>query len=95
MPIDTYGPVAAALQSGDVDIFLGYATGMALLAAEMDSVDLVAIPAKVDVTPEYGMVALKGCCPQALSFASFVMSVQGQKLLSQSGFRPVAALGDA
>lgn len=91
----TYGPVADALQSGRVDIFLGYATGMRLLEAELEGVGLVDIPADINVTPEYGMAALKGCRPQALSFALFVMSVQGQALLSQSGFQPVAISREA
>jgi molybdate transport system substrate-binding protein len=85
-----YGPVGDALTSGQVDVFLGYRTGMAKLAAELDGVDLIDIPAGVHVTPEYGMAALKGCRPEALSFALFILSTDGQDLLTQSGFQPVS-----
>lgn len=86
----TYGPVAEALDSGRVGVFLGYETGMKLLAAELKDVDLVTIPVEINVTPEYGMCALKDCSAEAFSFALFVMSNQGQNLLAQFGFKPVA-----
>jgi len=85
-----YGPVGDALTSDKVDVFLGYRTGMERLAAELDGVDLIDIPAGVDVTPEYGMAALKGCRPEALSFALFILSIDGQGLLARSGFQPVS-----
>jgi molybdate transport system substrate-binding protein len=85
-----YGLVGDALTSGRVDVFLGYRTGMARLAAELDGVDLIDIPSSVDVTPEYGMAALNGCRPEAMSFALFILSASGQALLAQHGFQPVA-----
>ncbi len=85
-----YGPVADALAAGTADVFLGYLTGMQRLAAEVPEVEIVQIPAAVNVVPEYALTAINDCRPAALSFALFIMSGSGQKLLQEFGFKPVA-----
>jgi molybdate transport system substrate-binding protein len=53
-------------------------------------VEIVEIPSRASVTPEYGLAAIGNCRPAALAFALFVMSAPGQLLLQQFGFTPVA-----
>lgn len=93
-PSGPYGPVAEALVTGTVDIFLGYLTGMRTLAAELSDVEIVEIPSKVNVVPEYGLTAINDCRPAASSFANFILSRPGQSLLKEFGFRPVALSDD-
>lgn len=85
-----YDPVANGLANASIDVFLGYLTGLRSLVAELPGVEIVDIPSQVNVVPEYGLVALDNCRPEALSFALFVMSAAGQLLLQQFGFMPVA-----
>jgi len=89
-PTVAYSPVAEALDAGTIDVFLGYVTGLKSLADELDNAELLEIPSTVNVIPEYGLAALRGCHPNALSFALFVMSSPGQALLRMFGFVPVA-----
>ena len=85
-----YDPIAAALAAGTAHVFLSYRTGLKGLAQETEGVDIVDIPAKVNVVPEYGLAVLKGSSPAGLSFGLFVMSSVGRGLLRDFGFQPVA-----
>ncbi|MDR6292136.1 molybdate transport system substrate-binding protein [Inquilinus ginsengisoli] len=85
-----YSPVARALEDGTVDLFLGYASGLGSLAAGHADLDLVELPAGLAVGPEYGLSLLNDGRPAAARFALFLLSLDGQALLRQSGFRPVA-----
>ena len=58
-----YDPIAAALAVGTAHVFLGYRTGLKGLAQETEGVDIVDIPAAVNVVPEYGLATLEGCSP--------------------------------
>ncbi|MGB3387536.1 MAG: substrate-binding domain-containing protein, partial [Pseudaminobacter sp.] len=86
----SYDVIAQALADRTATLFLGYRTGLGLLASQTDGVEVVEIPGEVSVVPEYSMVALEGCHPQALAFALFILSAAGQKLLAEAGFQPVA-----
>lgn len=89
VPQPSYDAVADALAKGSIDIFFGYATGLAPLAERVGALTLVEIPAAVSVAPEYGLAMLKDAAPQACAFALFIMSLHGQRLLQQAGFSPV------
>ena len=86
----SYDVVGGALAEGTVDMFLGYATGLVPLARRLHGVETVGLPDEIDVVPEYGLAALLDASPAALSFALFLMSADGQRLIGQSGFLPVA-----
>ncbi|WP_195179273.1 substrate-binding domain-containing protein [Mesorhizobium sp. INR15] len=85
-----YDPIADALAAGTAHVFLGYRTGLKGLAEETPGVEILAIPAKVNVVPEYGLATLKGCSSAGMAFALFVLSAAGQRLLREFGFLPVA-----
>lgn len=85
-----YSPIAKALAGGEADIFLGYATGLRPLAAEHAELTAVDLPPELAVGPEYGLALLAGATPEAARFALFLLSLDGQALLHQAGFTPVA-----
>lgn len=90
----SYDIVGGALAEGAVDMFLGYATGLVPLARKLDGVDVVELPEAITVVPEYGLAVLTAAAPAALSFALFLMSAAGQRLIRQAGFLPVALSAD-
>ncbi|TPM28293.1 substrate-binding domain-containing protein [Mesorhizobium sp. B2-3-4] len=85
-----YDPIAAALAAGTAHVFLGYRTGLKGLAQETEGVDIVEIPASVNVVPEYGLATLEGCAPAGKALALFILSSVGQAILRDFGFLPVA-----
>lgn len=87
--------ISAALAAGTVHVFLGYRTGLEGLTEETPDIDIVEIPADVNVTPEYGLATLKGCSPTGMAFALFILSSVGQNLLREFGFHPVALSQEA
>ncbi|WP_395677261.1 extracellular solute-binding protein [Inquilinus sp.] len=89
-PTPPYSPIAQALAEGEADIFLGYATGLRLLAAEHANLTVIDLPAELMVGPEYGLALLAGAAPDAARFALFLLSLDGQALLREAGFTPVA-----
>lgn len=85
-----YDPISAALTAGTVHVFLGYRTGLEGLTEETPDIDIVEIPADVNVVPEYALATLKGASPAGMAFALFTLSSAGQNLLREFGFQPVA-----
>jgi molybdate transport system substrate-binding protein len=85
-----YSPIAKALEAGEADIFLGYASGLRPVAADHDDLTAIDLPPELSVGPEYGLTLLAGATPAAARFALFILSLDGQALLQQSGFGPVA-----
>ena len=65
-------------------------TGLRLLAAESASLELIPLPAEIDVVPEYALTILGNARNEAASFQSFVMSASGQELIAAAGFVPAA-----
>ena len=85
-----YDPIATALASGTAHIFLGYLTGLRGLTKGTPGTRLLNIPSNLSVVPEYSLAALKDCSSAAMAFSLFILSVTGQKLLRDFGFKPVA-----
>lgn len=91
----SYGPVADALNRGDIDVFLGYRTGMAALMRDAPGAREIALPAAHAVDAPYGLTTLRDAAPGAYRLAAFVMSIPAQSILQRHGFRPVALPEDA
>lgn len=87
--VQGHGAVAGVFLAGRADAMLGYCSSAA--AAQREAPDLVSLPVPpaLDVAPTYGMILLSDN-PVAARFALFVMSEQGQRVLAQFGFAPVA-----
>jgi molybdate transport system substrate-binding protein len=73
---------------GRADIFLTYCTN-ALAAQKEDSrQQMVALPEKLAVGADYGLTVINGGPPAAQRFADFILSPEGQKILTGHGFSP-------
>jgi molybdenum ABC transporter molybdate-binding protein len=70
------------------DIFLTYCTNA--LAAQKENPDqqIVQLPASLAVGADYGLTVVTGAPASARQFADFIMSPQGQKILTSHGFTP-------
>ena len=70
------------------DIFLTYCTNAVAAQKEDSSQQVVALPEKLAVGADYGLTVINGGPPAAQSFADFILSSEGQKLLASHGFSP-------
>lgn len=82
------GPSEGVFLSGRADVMLGYCSGADTLRRTLPDLAAVALPAALEVGPEYGMTVLSAN-PAAARFALFVMSRPGQAILKQHGLIPV------
>src|SRR5215831_12882816 len=76
------------IAEGRADIFLTYCTNALAAQKENPGQQIVALPEKLSVSADYGMTVLNGASPAAQGFADFIMSPQGQKILTSHGFAP-------
>jgi molybdate transport system substrate-binding protein len=49
---------------------------------------MVALPEKLAVGADYGLTVINGGPPAAQRFADFILSSEGQKILTSHGFSP-------
>ena len=70
------------------DVMLGYCSGGAAVMRDVPGLANVALPPALTVGPAYGLVVLTDH-PLAARFALFVLSEQGQAILSRYGFDPI------
>lgn len=76
----------AWVADGTVDIFLTYCTNAALAKKEEPALAVVALPAELAVSAEYGLVVMKGAGAIGERFANFLFSPQGRAVLARHGF---------
>ena len=88
------GAVEGIFLSDQADVMLIYCSAVSAVEAEVPSLVSIKLPAALTVDPAYGMVVLNEK-PVALRFAAFVMSEEGQAILSQHGLEPVASAAPA
>jgi molybdate transport system substrate-binding protein len=83
-----------AILDGRVDAGIVYCSGRDRYARLLPDATLVQFPADLQVGPEYGMAVLKDAQPAALELALAILSPQGQKIMTQRGFKPVTLPSD-
>jgi ABC-type molybdate transport system substrate-binding protein len=71
---------------GRADIFLTYCTNAVAARKENQAQQIVALPATVAVAADYGLTVINDAPPAAQRFADFLMSTQGQMILTEHGF---------
>jgi molybdate transport system substrate-binding protein len=74
------------LTSGQADLFIAYCSGRTGLEKDAPGVTTTRLPETLATRADYGMTAMKAASPQALRFALFVMSADGQAILARHGF---------
>jgi molybdate transport system substrate-binding protein len=55
----------------------------------MAELQVAEVPREIAAGPEYGLAVLKGANPGAADFALFMLSPDGQQILSRYGFAPI------
>ena len=73
---------------GRADIFLAYCTATREALQQHPDQQSVALPDALAVVAEYGLTVIKGAGPYAQKFADYIISVDGQRILSSHGFAP-------
>jgi ABC-type molybdate transport system substrate-binding protein len=80
---NAYGHVVA---DGQADIFLTYCTNALVAQKENAGQQVVALPASLAVGADYGLTVIHGASANAERFARFILSSEGQGILSKHGF---------
>ena len=71
---------------GRADIFLTYRTNALAAQKENQEQQIVALPDSLAVGADYGLTLMNGAPAAAQGFADFIMSSQGQQILTSHGF---------
>jgi ABC-type molybdate transport system substrate-binding protein len=87
------GPVEGIFLSDQADVMLIYCSAVPAIQREIPSLTSIKVPPALTVEPADGMVILNSK-PVALRFVAFVMSEEGQAILRNHGFEPVAVAPD-
>jgi ABC-type molybdate transport system substrate-binding protein len=78
-----YGMLIA---DGKADIFLTYCTNAAEAKMELTGAQIVALPEELAVGADYGLTVIAQASPDAYRFAMYILSSDGQRVLSKHGF---------
>ncbi|HEV8465156.1 MAG TPA: molybdate ABC transporter substrate-binding protein [Pseudolabrys sp.] len=73
---------------GRADIFLTYCTNAQTAQKEGSGQQIVPLPNNLAVGADYGLTVIAGASSSAQQFVEFIMSSQGQQILSSHGFAP-------
>ena len=87
-PPDDRNVYAALIANGAADVFVTYCTNAALARNEQPSLQLVKLPAPLNVSADYGLAVRSEGPPAAREFAAFVLGPEGRRLLASFGFDP-------
>lgn len=74
---------------GRADIFLTYCTNALAAKKENPTQQIVALPAALSVGADYGLTVMNGAPPAAQAFAQFIVTPEGQKIMTGHGFAAV------
>jgi molybdate transport system substrate-binding protein len=79
---------AALVSGGQADIFITYCTNAKAAAAEVPTLRVVDVPARINVSADYGVTRTLDAVPLAADFVSFLLGREGQSILARHGFAP-------
>jgi molybdate transport system substrate-binding protein len=74
------------LAEGAADIFLAYFTNAGPISCHQPGVGQVLLPENLAVGAGYGLTVLDEASPNAFRFAMFMLSGDGQRILTKHGF---------
>jgi ABC-type molybdate transport system substrate-binding protein len=80
---NVYGMLVA---EGQADLFLTYCTNAVSARREWPDLQVVELPASLDVPADYGLVVMRGAAAAAEPFVDFVLGPAGQAVLARHGF---------
>jgi ABC-type molybdate transport system substrate-binding protein len=79
-------PYGWVMEAGKADLFLTYCTNAVLAKADVPSLQIVQIPADLNVGADYAMIELKDSPAAATDLARFILGDEGQAILVKHGF---------
>jgi len=74
------------LREGRADIFIEYCSAAAAFKSALPDAAVVALPAALAIGADYGLTLLPTGSRNAASFALFILSQDGQRILARNGF---------
>ena len=72
------------------DVFLTYCTNAVLAQKEVSSLKIIKIPEALAVGADYGLLVRSDASAEAWRLAMYILSPEGQKILSDYGFEASA-----
>lgn len=81
-------PYAWVMENKQADVFLTYCTNAVLAQKEVPSLKIVDLPPELAVGADYGLLVLKDANSAAAPLAEFILSPEGQAVLTGYGFQP-------
>jgi molybdate transport system substrate-binding protein len=86
IPADGRSAYGALLAQGEADLFLAYCTAGQVAQGENPALQVIALPPELAVGADYGLTVLNNAPPDAYKFAMFILSADGQRILTKAGF---------
>lgn len=83
---NVYGVLVA---DGQADVFITYCTNAVVARHEQPGLQMVDVPAAINVAADYGLAVRKDATPAAQAFAAYLLSPAGQAILRKAGFGAV------
>lgn len=80
---NVYGVLVA---EGQADVFITYCTNAVVARTEQPGLQVVDVPAAINVAADYGLAVRKDASPAAQAFAAYLLSPAGQAILRRAGF---------
>ena len=81
-------PYAWVMENKQADVFLTYCTNAVLAQKEEPSLKNIDLPPELAIGADYGLLVLKVANSAAAPLAEFILSPEGQAILSSYGFQP-------
>lgn len=81
-------PYGWVMENKQADVFLTYCTNAVLAQKEVPSLKIVALPPELAVGADYGLLVLKDANSATTALAEFILSPEGQAILTGYGFQP-------
>ena len=91
-PASDRNAYAAAIATGQADLFVTYCTNAREAAGQVAGAGVTTLPASLAVGADYGLVVMRDAPLGAHRFALYVMSGEGQAVLARYGFDAPALL---
>jgi ABC-type molybdate transport system substrate-binding protein len=83
-------PYGWVMSEKKADVFLTYCTNAVLAQKEVPAVKIIKINEALSVGADYGLIVRKGASKEASQLADYILSPEGQKILSSYGFETIA-----
>lgn len=79
-------PYGWVMENNQADIFLTYCTNAVLAQKEVPALQIITVPDAISVGAQYGLTLINDANPDAAGLAHFILSTEGQAILSKYGF---------